>query len=86
MPAAAIPVAVEAAEFAGAHSWCWSGRGAPLPRAFQARALVLEAPAEDPDGAFAALVGGYAAGLAAGESPADAFAAARGASWERPVA
>jgi hypothetical protein len=46
---------------------------------------VLEAPVTDPDGAFADLVGSYAAALDAGADPAAAFAAVRGA-WERPGA
>ena len=86
VPAAAIPVAVEAAAFAGAHLVVLVGNGSAGPEGLPPEALVLETPAEDPDGAFAHLVGGYAAGLAAGESPADAFAAARGDRWERPVA
>ena len=86
VPSAAIPVAAEAAEFAGAHLVVLVGEGSAAPEGLPSGALVLEAPARDPDGAFATLVGAYAAGLAAGESHADAFAAARGASWERPVA
>jgi len=39
-------------------------------------ATVLEAPAHDADGAFAAVVGAYAAALDRGASPADAFASA----------
>ena len=39
-------------------------------------ATVLEAPALDADGAFAAVVGAYAAALDRGASPADAFASA----------
>ena len=39
-------------------------------------ATVLEAPAIDADGAFAAVVGAYAAALDRGASPADAFASA----------
>ncbi len=81
-----IPVAAEAAEFASAHLVVLVGEGSAPPEGLPADALVLQAPADDPDGAFATLVGAYAAALAAGEAPADAFAAARGASWERPVA
>jgi sugar/nucleoside kinase (ribokinase family) len=36
-------------------------------------AIVFEAPADDPDGAFAALVGRFAAALDDGTEPADAF-------------
>jgi hypothetical protein len=39
-------------------------------------ATVLEAPADDPDDAFASVVGGYAAALDRGEEPAEAFASA----------
>ena len=81
-----IPVAAEAAEFASAHLVVLVGEGSAPPDGLPADALVLQAPADDPDGAFATLVGAYAAALAAGEAPADAFTAARGASWERPVA
>ena len=62
------------------------GEGTAPPDGLPANALVLQAPVEDPDGAFATLVGAYAAALAAGQQPVDAFIAARGASWERPVA
>jgi hypothetical protein len=41
-------------------------------------ATILEAPAADPDGAFAAVVGAYAAALDRGATPADAFASASG--------
>ena len=81
-----IPVAAEAAEFASAHLVVLVGEGSPPPEGLPADVLVLQAPADDPDGAFATLVGAYAAALAAGQAPADAFSAARGASWERPVA
>jgi hypothetical protein len=43
-------------------------------------ATVLEAPADDPDDAFASVVGGYAAALDRGEEPAEAFASASTAS------
>jgi hypothetical protein len=81
-----IPVAAEAAEFAGAHLVVLIGEGSAPPDRLPAEALVLQAPVEDPDGVFATLVGAYAAALAVGQAPADAFTAARGASWERPVA
>ncbi len=45
-------------------------------------ATILEAPAIDPDGAFATVVGGYAAALDSGVSPAEAFASASlGSGW-----
>jgi hypothetical protein len=43
-------------------------------------ATILEAPADDPDDAFASVVGGYAAALDRGEEPAEAFASASTAS------
>jgi pfkB family carbohydrate kinase len=43
-------------------------------------ATVLEAPADDPDDAFASVVGGYSAALDRGEEPAEAFASASTAS------
>ena len=42
-------------------------------------ATVLEAPDDDAEGAFAAVVGRYAAALDAGTAPGEAFAAASGA-------
>ena len=48
------------------------------------RAIVLEAPAADPDGAFAALVGRLAAALDRGVDAADAFCTATAeGGWER---
>ena len=53
-----------------------------MPAAYQ-RATVLAAPADDADGAFARLVGRFAAALDAGSSGGEAFALARGADgWE----
>ena len=49
-------------------------------------ATVLEAPALDADGAFAAVVGAYAAALDRGASPAEAFALAKAESGWAPVA
>jgi hypothetical protein len=83
---AVIPVAVEAAEFAGAHLVVLVGEGSAPPDGLRIEALVLQAPTEDLDGAFATLVGAYAAALAGGQAPADAFTAARGTAWEQPVA
>jgi hypothetical protein len=82
----AIPVAAEAAEFGSAHLVVLVGERSASPEGLPPDALVLQAPAEDPDGAFAVLVGAYAAAYAAGEGPKEAFTTARGAAWERPVA
>ena len=81
-----IPVAAEAAEFAGAHLVVLIGEGSAQPEGMPADALVLQAPVEDLDGAFATLIGVYAAALDAGLSPEAAFGAARGNTWEPPVA
>jgi hypothetical protein len=49
-------------------------------------ATVLEAPAVDADGAFAAVVGAYAAALDRGATPADAFASASvGSGWSAVI-
>jgi len=49
-------------------------------------ATVLEAPPVDADGAFAAVVGAYAAALDRGATPADAFASASvGSGWSAVV-
>ena len=70
-----VPGRVEAAGFAGARLVLLVGRGARRPRATSPPdATVLEAPADDDDGAFATLVGAYAAALDAGADPAQAFA------------
>ena len=75
-------VIVEAAAFAGAALVVVAPPGVPAPDAYAA-ATVLEAPEEDPDGAFARLVGGYAAALDRGIAPGDAFrAAAEGGGWQ----
>ena len=53
-----------------------------VPAAFET-ATVLVAPAHDEGGAFARLVGRFAAGIDGGASPGDAFAGARAADgWE----
>jgi hypothetical protein len=78
VPEGAIPVAVDAAGFAGAHLVLLVADGDNAPTAGvapPADATVLAAPADD-DGSFARLVGAYAAGLDAGAEPARSFAAA----------
>jgi ribokinase len=72
----------EAGGFADAAIVAIVSDGVPVPAAFGG-ATVLVAPADDADGAFARLVGRFAAGLDGGASPGDAFARARGAEgWE----
>ncbi len=81
VPAAAVPVAVEAAGFAGAHLVLLVADGpdgdAPA-LTLPAASTVLAVPADD-EGAFARLVGAYAAALESGAEPAAAFASAVGA-------
>lgn len=82
VPSAAIPVAVEAAGFTGAHLILLAPPGADAPDVPDP-ATILAAPAEADDGAFARLVGAYAAGLDRGTEPARAFAeAVDAAGWE----
>jgi hypothetical protein len=47
--------------------------GMPAPGDLPADAIVFEAPDEDPDGAFAGMVGAFAAALDDGDDPAIAF-------------
>jgi hypothetical protein len=75
-------VVADAASFADAALVVIAAPGAPLPGAYAA-ATVLEAPSDDPDGVFAALVGRFAAALDRGEPAADALrAAAAAGGWE----
>jgi hypothetical protein len=80
---ASAAVVVDAAAFADAVLVVIAPRGQPGP-AGPGSAIVLEAPIADPDGAFAALVGRFAAALDRGIDPAAAFrdATAEGG-WER---
>lgn len=68
---AALAVAVAAAAYHGASLIVVGDPGAAAPQ-LPEEAMVLEAPEED-DTAFADLVGGYAARLARGVPPADAW-------------
>jgi hypothetical protein len=70
-----LPVAVEGAGFAGA-ALVIVGDPAAVSAGDAPAATVLAPPADDPDGAFAALVAEYAVELDAGRDPADAWAAA----------
>ncbi len=65
-------VIAEAASFLDAALVVVAPAGIPVPEAY-ATATLLEAPAEDAEGAFASLVGRYAAALDRGEEPGDAF-------------
>jgi ribokinase len=83
VPAVAVPAAAEAATYASAHLVVLVAPGARVPEGLPSTATALAAPGSDPDGAFARLVGTYAAALDRGEDPAAAFRhAAAGAGWE----
>ncbi len=70
-----LAAVVEAARWAEARLIVVTAAGSQTP-GLPDDATVLEAPAEDAEGAFATLVGRYAAALDRGEAPAEAFAAA----------
>jgi hypothetical protein len=79
---AGAAVVAEAASFASANLVVVARPGLAVPSAYAA-ATLIEAPADDPEGAFAGLVGRYAAALDRGTAPADAFrAAATAGGWE----
>jgi hypothetical protein len=83
VPADALPACVEGAQFAGAHLVVLIPAGRPLPGVIPADATVLAAPTTADDGAFAAMVGAYAAAVDAGDEPAAAFrSAAVAVGWE----
>lgn len=84
-PPAVLPVAIEAAAFAGAHLVLLLRADVEPPEGLPAAATVLVAPTDDPDGAFAGVVGAYAAALDAGAMPAEAFASALGDGWADAV-
>jgi hypothetical protein len=74
--------AADAASFSGAALVAIVGATGAIPEAFDG-ATVIVAPDDDPDGAFASLVGRYAAALDAGVEPSVAFLEARAAAgWE----
>ena len=78
-------VVAEAAAFGDAALVVVAPPGATVPPAY-ARATVFEAPGEDPDGAFAGVVGRYAAALDQGIAPAEAFRNATGEGGWEPAA
>ena len=82
-PASALPVVVEAAAYAEAHLIVLVPQDAPIPDGIPADATALAAPSIDRDGAFARLVGTFAAALDRGEDPSAAFrTAVSGQGWE----
>ena len=83
---ASLEVAVAASRWSGAALVVVVPRGSEPP-ALNPDDTVLEAPDGDPDGAFASVVGAYAAALDRGEEPAEAFAtASQGAGWAAAAA
>ena len=75
LPAASLAVVLAASRWSGAALVMLVSHGAEPP-ALEPDVTVLEAPDDDPDDAFASVVGGYAAALDRGEEPAEAFATA----------
>ena len=69
-PADVLPACVDGAAFTGAHLVVLVPAGRRLPDGLPVEATVLTAPDVADDGAFAALVGAYAAAWTAGEDPA----------------
>jgi sugar/nucleoside kinase (ribokinase family) len=81
---ATMATAIDAAGFAAAHVIRVDGTAADDGAASSDITVTQLAPPADDEPAFAELVGRYAAGLDAGRTPGDAFAAATGSShWER---
>ena len=83
VPEVALPAAIDAAGFAGAHVVLLVPPGRAVPALLPLDATVLAAPAEADEGEFGTLVGAYAAALDGGVSSREAFAVAIGdAGWE----
>jgi len=68
-----VSIVAEAARWAGARLVLVAEPGATLPGDLPPDAIAFEAPATDPDGAFASLAGALAAALDDGAEPGDAF-------------
>lgn len=82
-PPDVVPVVIEAADYTHAHLVILLARDATPPEGLGANATVLEVPDDDDDGAFAGVVGAYAAAIDAGTPPSEAFRSAlRSAAWE----
>lgn len=83
LEASSLEIVAEAAAYAGA-SLVVVAPGGAAAGTVPDGAIVLEAPASDPDGVFARTVGAYAAALDAGADPAGALAAVTAAEgWQR---
>lgn len=81
VPADCVPVAAEAAAFAGAHLVVLAADDRAAAAA-PADATVLAAPPDDGGDAFTGFVARYAAAVDGGADPAAAFARATGEGWE----
>lgn len=68
-----VAVVGEAARWADARPLIIVGAGDAVPDGLPPDAIVFEAPEADPDGAFASLVGSFAAALDDGADPAEAL-------------
>jgi hypothetical protein len=68
-------IVAEAARWGGARFVLVVGAGEPVPDDLPSDVIVFEAPATDPDGVFATLIGGFAAALDDGAEPGEAFRA-----------
>jgi hypothetical protein len=75
LPDASLGVALAAAGWNGAALVVIVPAGSTQPAAGD-DATIIEAPSDDPDDAFAGIVGAYAAAIDRGEEPAEAFATA----------
>ncbi len=83
VPESIVPVAAEAADYAGAHLVLLIAADGAEPDGIPEATTVLAAPPSANDQAFATLVGAYAAALDTGAMPRDAFSgAAQDAGWE----
>jgi len=83
-PPEVLTACLDGAAFAGASLVVLVGEGSEPAAGLPEAATVLEAPAAD-EGAFARMVGRYAARLDAGDDPARAFTAALDEGWAAPV-
>ncbi len=86
MDEATTGVVAEAARWTDARLVVVIPRDAPIPGGLPSDAVVFEAPDTDPDGAFATLVGHFAAALDDGAEPEAAFHASLGSDgWTEAV-
>jgi hypothetical protein len=70
---AVVATVADAARWVGARFILVVAQGQAIPDRLPSDAIVFEAPVADPDGAFASLVGVFAAALDDGEDPGEAF-------------